>query len=303
MPQQSFYVKSSSLQLCHESWEDIDKDPRGLFHMWEEPDRRGTYKLSCDPSMGVTNWSRNRRMDGDHKVDNGAIVILKVDAIKDQDTHDDGSLKFDPVSNIPIWKYRDLQVGEYAGPVDATELARIANILGRVYAGADDDQCEMIYEAYPGPGILMTQELLRLGYANIWMWERIADNVAEQTNRMGWYSTNESQKILWLKSRRHIINRNILIRSKWLKEEYANSEMDLIKARARASYGFHDDRMQACNMAMWCAHKWTYDPERTDEEVKASPMSNPQTSAPTLEDYERDRRSYKDIWADDVDSW
>ena len=296
-----YYVGSSGIHVCHEPMDEIRLDPRGLFLAWEKPDSAATYKLSADPSVGITNWSRSNRTSEDHKTDNGAICILKVDAIREQEKDAEGKPKFDPSSKLPIWKYIDVQVGEYAAPCDATELARVCNLLGRIYAGIDGDQCEMIYEAYPGPGILMTQELLRLGYGNIWMWERIADSVAEQTTRMGWYSTAESQKILWIRARRHLLRGNIKIRSRWLKEEYANAEIDLLKARAKAAYGYHDDRMQACNMAMWCAHKWTYDPERSEETVSSSPVHNPQTYAPTLDD--SDTRTYRERWRDEVDSW
>lgn len=277
------YVAGGHILPCEEPWEEIDKDPRGLLLMWEPAIPQAKYVMAMDSSEGITGWSRATRSDNDHKVDNGAIVVFRVDGIKapkmratprgvEQDMDDRGQLLF-------YW--RDVQVAEYAAPCDPVEIARVANVLGRIYAGDADDQCELIWESWPGCGILCTQELLRVGYGNLWMWEYL-DSVAEETNRMGWRSTRESQKLLWQRARRHLIQKKALIRSKWLLEEYANAEIDMEKMRARAAYGYHDDRFQAANMAFWAAHKWTYEVERTQEPVLTAPMVDYQRYAPTL---------------------
>lgn len=284
---------SSIGEYAAESWEEIDRDPRGLLLMWEPPDKAAKYIMGLDPTEGITGWSRGTRTKGDHKTDNGAIEIFKVDGIRElvyaESPHPSGTgvihtPVIDPETRRQKILYRDVQVAEFAAPCDAVEIARVANILGRIYAGDADDQCELIWEAWPGPGILCTQELLRLGYGNLWMWEYI-DSVAEETNRAGWRSTRESQKLLWYRSRRHLMNRQAVIRSKFLLAEYANAEIDMDKMRARAAYGYHDDRFQAANMCFWAGHKWTYNVERTEERVTESPQVDYQTYAPTLDDY------------------
>jgi hypothetical protein len=296
--QQAFHVSGSSIFHSSESDESLFADPRGIFWMFEEPKPWAKYIMGCDPTTGITGWTRGARREGDEKVDNAAIEIFRVDAIPLPLFREDGIPDIDPATRTQRFRLRDLQVGEYAAPIDAVEIAQVCNLLGRIYAGDQEDQCELIHEAYPGPGILTTQELLRLGYANLWYWEYI-DAAAEETDRIGWHSTRESQKLLWNRSRRHLMLQNAMIRSKWLVDEYANSVIDLDKMRAKAAYGYHDDRLQAANMCYWAGHKWTYNAERTNEPVTAAPEVDWQHRAPTL----GDSRSYRDAWADAIDGW
>ncbi len=297
--QQAFHVSGNSLTASSESEESLSADPRGVVWMWEEPIRSAKYLASFDPSVGITGWNRGLRTDGDHKTDNGALVIFRIDAIRLPLFKRAGEPDIDTLTKAQRFIMRDLQVAEYAAPVDAVEIARVANMMGRIYAGDEDDQCELIFESYPGPGMLSLQELLRLGYGNLWQWEKIADNVAEQTSHIGWYSGRETQKILWYRSRRHLMERRALIRSPWLVAEYANAVIDVDKMRARAAYGFHDDRLQAANMAFWAGHRWTYNPDRTDEPVTDKPLVEWQNQAPVLGEYQ----SYKDAWSNAIDSW
>lgn len=290
---QVMHVKNSCLtEFTEESWDEVDRDPRGLVLMWEPPNPKAKYIMSMDPTEGITGWSRGTRTDNDHKTDNAAIEIFRVDGtyeLMDKEVPNPagkGTIlapDIDPLTNRQRRLYRDVQVCEFAAPCDAVEAARVANVLGRIFVGDEDDQCEFIWEAYPGPGVLSTQELLRLGYGNLWNWEYI-DSAAEETNRLGWRSTRESQKLLWYRARRHLMNRKALIQSKFLLAEYANAEIDMEKMRARAAYGYHDDRFQAANMAFWAGHKWTYEVESTHEEVRDTPQTDYQRFAPTLDD-------------------
>lgn len=295
----SYHVSGNSVTPTQESDEAIRNDPRGLLHIWDEPKQHARYCLGCDPSVGITGWRRDLATDGDHKTDNGAIEIFQIDAIKVQIVGDDGKPEIDPHTKVPRFYYRDLQVAEFFAPVDAVEIARICNVLGRIFAGDADDQCLLVHEAYPGPGVLTTQELLRLGYANLWYWETIADSVAEQTTSVGWHSNINTQKILWYRSRRHLLEKRAEIQSRWLGAEYTGAVIDIEKMRARAAYGMHDDLLQAADMAIWAGHAWTYNMERTWEPVTEAAIYDPQLSAPTLGEY----RSYKDAWADAIDNW
>jgi hypothetical protein len=295
----SYHVAGSNLLRTIESDESVLQDPRGFVHVWREPRPHAKYVMSCDPTVGITNWTRSSRTEGDHKTDNAAIEIFEVDAFKVLRYNKDGSPKLSEQTNQQEFYYQDVQCAEYFAPIDAVEAARVANVLGRIYAGDEDDQCEFIFESYPGPGMLTLQELLRLGYGNLWQWEKIADNVAQQTQHIGWYSGRETQKILWYRSRRHLMEDRALIYSPWLLAEYANAVLDVEKMRARAAYGMHDDLLQTANMLFWAAHKWTYDPERTNEPVTERAILDHQQYAPVLGEY----RSVRDAWADAVDSW
>jgi len=295
----SYHVSGNSVTPTRESAEAILYDPRGLLHIWEEPKQHARYCLGCDPSVGITGWRRDLSTEGDHKTDNGAIEIFQIDAIKVTIVGEDGKPEIDPHTKAPRFYYRDLQVAEFFAPVDAVEIARVCNVLGRIYAGDSEDQCLLIHEAYPGPGVLTTQELLRLGYANLWYWETIADSVAEQTNSVGWHSNMNTQKILWYRSRRHLLEKRAEIQSRWLGAEYTGAVIDMEKMRARAAYGMHDDLLQAADMSIWAGHSWTYDVERTWEPVTESAVYDPQVAAPVIGEY----RSYKDAWADAIDNW
>src|SRR5438105_4562479 len=97
-----------------------DRDPRGAIWMWE-PYRNGhTYVVGVDPTVGITGWHRSLRTRDDHATDNGAIQVIRC--------------------GNP-----DVQVAEYAAPVDAIELAPVVNLLGRLYGqGQEDGQALVI---------------------------------------------------------------------------------------------------------------------------------------------------------------
>lgn len=271
-----------------ESWESVERDPRGLLLMWEPSDGRSKYIVGMDSSEGITGWTRGTKNEVDHKTDNGVVVVFKVDGAK---------MKiYDPTQKKDVIITQDVQVAEFAAPCDAVEIARIANVIGRLYATQEEDQAELIWESWPGCGILATQELIRLGYGNLWNWETLG-NVVEETTHLGWRSSRESQKILWMRARRHLTSKKVVMRSKWLLAEYANAEIDMEKMRARAAYGYHDDRFQAANMAFWAGHKWAYELESTVERVTTTaPNRDYQNFAPTLDDY----TSFSDWKADQL---
>lgn len=297
---QTYHIGGNSLFRTTEPRDEIMSDPRGLLHVWEPPRSSSTYIMGHDPTVGITGWSRATRTDADRKVDNGAIEIFRVDGVKqlkytDHQQPDNTFAQvpdIDPITKQQRFFYRDIQVAEYFAPNDPVELARVCSVLGRVYCGDADEYCELIYESMPGPGILTTQELLRLNYSNLWYWEYI-DGVAEETNRVGWRSYRDSQKLLWYRSRRHLMDHRAIIKSPWLLAEYANAVIDMDKMRAKAAYGAHDDLMTAANLCFWAGHRWTYDVDRAAEIVSETPILDFQNYAPTL----GETRSYKDEWA------
>lgn len=282
----ALYVGGSSIQrYIDEAWEEIERDPRGLLLMWEPPRKGSRYIVSVDAAEGVTGWKRATGLDIDKKKDNGVVNIFRVDGIKELGLREENGVMvpdIDPQTRQQRILYKDVQAAEYAGPCDAVEIARVANVLGRIYAGSEEDQAELILESWPGCGMLTLQELLRLGYGNLWHWEYFADGPAEETNLIGWRSTSRSQQLLWTRSRRHIISGRVVIRSKFLLSELASAEMDYEKMRAKAAYGKHDDRLQTASMAFWAAHRWAINIERTMEVVTATPIVDYQRYGPGL---------------------
>lgn len=294
---ETLYVGSDHMEPCYESQEEIQADPRGLLLLWEPPKDDCRYVIGFDPSEGITGWSRHSRTEGDDKVDNCAIEIFRpnghsIPALKD------GEPVIDPVTKKPVMLGVDIQVAEWVAPCDAVEGSRVASMLGRLFHGSDENQCLLIWEAWPGVGLLATQELLRLNYSNPWMWEYI-DREVEQTDSPGWRSSLKSQRLLWYRSRRHLMNRQVDIFSRFLGMEYASAEVDVEKMRARAAYGFHDDRFQAANMAFWASHTWSYDEDAPPERIRSAPILDFQRFAPTL----GDAPSFREWIEEEIASW
>ncbi len=300
--------KDSIREYLDEPWEEIEKDPRGCLLMWERPRPHAKYIVSCDASEGITGWSRATRTEDDYKTDNGVVEVFHVDGIREPLWDEEAEKQFDydnpgaRTKRIPLidkhtkqqkFHCKDVQVAEFAAPCDAVEIARIANVIGRIYRGTEEDEAELIWEAYPGCGMLTTQELLRLGYNNLWHWEYITEQ-AEETNRLGWRSGRESMKILWYRARRHLMQRNVVIRSKWLLEELSGAEIDMNKMRARAAYGMHDDRLWAAAFGWWAGHEWTYSEDPQDPVTEVEGPTDYQSYAPGLDDEDRSYSSWRE---------
>jgi len=229
------------------------RDPRGVIFLFEPPNPRATYVMGCDPTKGITGWSRELRTQDDSKTDNGAIEILRK-----------GRSSSDP----------DIQVCEFAAPIDPYELAIYCNILGRLYGGADESgQALCIIEVWPGPGLPTQRELInRWGYTNLFVWKYLDSLSVRATHSLGWTSTQKSVRDLWIMGTRHIQGRHFIPNSPWLVEEMSDCETDPVKMSGKAIYGRHDDRVRAVLMAIWAAHDWSFQvdiPENVDIETGA----------------------------------
>jgi hypothetical protein len=218
-------------------------DPRGLVCMFEPPNSRASYVMGIDPTVGITSWDRHYRTRDDYKTDNGAIEIIRVGS-------HDGSRP-------------DVQVCEYAAPIDPEDLADIANILGRLYGGnSESGEALCVIEVYPGPGLLTFRKMFsQLGYANHWQWRYLDSATPKLTSSFGWQSTPKSVRDLWIRGTRWITRRSITLNSPYLAEELADCEADQLKMTAKAAYGAHDDRVRALLMAIWAAHDWDFQVE------------------------------------------
>lgn len=301
-----FYLPSGSSvrEFTEENQVEIDRDPRGILMLWDIRRRGHKYVAGMDSSEGITGWSRATRQPDDKKTDNGAIVVYDIAALRELCWKTENGKRvpdIDKHTKMQRIHFRDVQVAEFRAPCDAVEIARIANIIGRIFHDDDDEPAELIWESWPGCGMLTTQELLRLGYGNLWHWEYISD-VAEETDRLGWRSNRESMKLLWYRARRHLMQENAVIRSKWLRQEYADAVIDMDKMRARAAYGGHDDLFMASNLALWAGNRWTYEIESSQEVASDNEAPKDfQTYAPGIGDdssYQSWRESSTEGWLD-----
>ena len=227
-----------------EGW---DKDPRGLLWMWEEPRPDCEYFIGVDPTVGLTGWSRHARTRDDAKTDNAVIEVFK------------------------SARKGDEQVAEYAAPIDALDIARVINCLGKLYAGRAEDGEALVIVEVTGPGSVTIPELRNTwNYTNLWQQVDLDKITNRRTIQWGWKATRESNRALFMKALRHINRDKVLIQSPWLVEEFADCTSDWVKAELRAKWGRHDDRVRATFLALWAAHDWTREideePATTSEE-------------------------------------
>lgn len=264
------YHVSQSGKLTTFPEDQLDEDPRGLVCMWQPPQAGASYYMGVDPTVGVVDWSREFRTEGDYLTDNAAIEIIK---------------RGKPGKP-------DRQVCEYAAPVHSEDLADYVNLLGRLYGlNEDDGQCPCIIEVYPGPGHMTQRRLINhFGYTNFFLWTLTGQMAPRSTGSLGWYSSPNSVRDLWERGLRHITRRGIDLKSQWLIEEMADCTPDF-RAGGGVGYsakgGRHDDRVRALLMAIWFAHQWELEVE-TEATREAGPgehAMDPQASDMTSEEY------------------
>ncbi len=219
------------------------KDVRGLLWCWEPPSNTANYIIAVDPTVGIDGWQRSLRAADDVKVDNAAIQVIRVGRIED------GKV-ITP----------DVQVAEYAAPIDYYQCAEIVNVIGRLYGGANEEgQALAIIEIYPGPGLMVQRELISTwGYQNLYQQPYLDTRVPtlRRGSPFGWVASKQSVRDLWIKGMHHINGKHIKINSPALVEEMADCEPDDSRMAMKAVFGAHDDRVRALLLGLWAAHHW-----------------------------------------------
>lgn len=233
----------------------LDDDPRGIVWLYEKPRPGASYIVSCDPSYGIAGWDRMARTEDDARTDNCAIEVIR----------------------CGIGKLPDVQVAEYAAPIDPEDAAAVVNFLGRMYGGTDEnEQALVIVEVQPGPGLLTQRELInRYGYLNLFQWQHLDTMNVKPTQSYGWYSSRQSRQMLWIRGTRHITSRGITLNSPWLIEEMTDAVLDnFLSFTARAQWGAHDDRIVALLMGIWAANEWSFE-NAPEEQAPAENLALP----------------------------
>jgi hypothetical protein len=253
------YRVSGKHRIIKSTEEVYDGDPRGIIWLYEPPSPRARYVMGVDASQGRTGWSRYNRTEDDSEIDNGAIEVIRLG------TGEPGHPGFTP----------DVQVAEYAAPIDPYDLATVANTMGRLYGGRNEDgQALAIIEVYPGPGGPTQRAMMeKYGYTNMYQWQFLDTGAPSETKKFdfGWYSSKQSMQHLWTRGLRCIHRRQLLFKSPFLVEEFADCEMDLVRLRGAAASGGHDDRATACLLAVWAGHNWTFSIEPQATRVETGP--------------------------------
>ena len=249
-----------SLNPIHDN--QIDWDPRGILWIWEEPKPNAHYVMGVDPTRGIVGWDRTLRKEDDSKTDNGAIEVIRCGK-----------------NGNP-----DVQVAEYAAPVDAEDLGDMANAIGRMYGGDNEDgQALAIIEVWPGPGEPCQRRMIsEYGYTHLYVPIRFANTLSPEQGRntVGWVSNQRSRRDLWIRGIKHLIQRKVRINSEWLIEEMCDCQSDdwMVTETARARYGKHDDRVVALMLAIYAAHDWSWEYETEKVEVTPGSGTNWQAS-------------------------
>lgn len=233
-----------------------DEDERGILWVYEEPRQYATYVVSIDPTVGRPGWSREFRTEADLDTDNAAIEVFRAGH-----------------GGQP-----DVQVAEYAAPVDAIDIAPIVATIGQIYAGSHEDGQALIIGEVTGPGAVTLRELVdRYQYSNLWQWTQWGSAAVRRTQQFWWYSSRSSNKDLWMRGLHHIQKYRCHLQSKWLIEEMADCVADAYLLIGEARYGRHDDRVMAMLFNLWALHDWS-----TREDIE--PLERPvDTTAPKWE--------------------
>lgn len=263
-------------------YDDVMKDPRGILWLWEPPSKTAHYVMGVDPTFGITGWERALRTQDDKRTHNGAIEVVRVGYGAP------GSPNFTP----------DVQVAEYAAPIDPEDLADVANLLGRLFSGYDEDgQCLAIVEVHPGPGLVTQRRMLNVhGYTNHFVWKTLDSVAPRPSNYLGWVATPRSVRDLWVKCRHHILKGGFTAKSPWLVEEWQDAEGDVFWQHDKKFLEHHFDRTRAVNLCLWAAHEWTFDVETVQSSAEEGPQKpNWQASDISAADLESE---WEDRWAE-----
>lgn len=245
------------------------RDPRGQLLVWEPPSPHYSYVVGCDPTMGILGWSRQTRSDQDDKHDNAAIEVFR-----------QGGYRWDDTAQQHV-KQPDVQVAEWAGPLDAEDLAYVLNFIGRMYAGnSEESQALMCIEVYPGPGWLTQRVLIsQFGYERFPPWLVEGRNLLMQdTGLRGWVSNASTRRDLWVRGAGHIKRRRVILHSPHFVEEMVACTPDnFLALTARAARSgqsrVNDDRVVAGLIALWFCNEWQVGQEPTEPTGPAQSQS------------------------------
>jgi hypothetical protein len=172
---------------------------------------------------------------------------------------------------------RCVQAASYAAPIDPYDLATVVNAAGRLYAGrSENNQALAIIEIRPGPGEATQKTLIdRYGYTNLYIRQHFDMPLQNKGPDFGWVSNKQSMQHLWTRGLRAIHKKQVIFRNKFIVEEFANAEMDMVKLRGAGAHGAHDDIVTAALLAIWGAYNWSFNPE-PDNSTRALANNKPE---------------------------
>lgn len=250
-PPQSYTINDTEIVPVHVT-DDEKVNPLGLVLAWETPKDVKPYDTyaGVDTTRGIESWQPDFTRTGDEDINNATISIIRSSSVIDTD------------------------VLEFAAPVTYKPLARLFNLLARVWVGrnANDGQVPTIVELN-GDGMAFQEELISAyDFFNFYQHFDFTGADWKETNKYGWTSTPKSVRYLWSFFKSHITDHHYIPRSRHLVGELRNCTDDEIyvggmtRGTAPKKGGRHDDRVYSRAFAIWYANSW------------ANPQPKPQRS-------------------------
>jgi len=159
----------------------------------------------------------------------------------------------------------DEQVAEWRGWINPYGLADVVAALAYWYY-----MPEVCIEV-TGVGIVTNGELQRaIEYDEMYRWKHIDKIKGVMTDYTGFVTNDKSRKAIVAKTARSVIQKTIIIRSKWLINEMIDFAQEYEGGKFEAQEG-NDDRVMAFMIAHYCSHESEY-----GQDAMSQPMSGTQ---------------------------
>ena len=187
------------------------------FRVWEMPEPGAEYYIGVDVAMG----------------DGGDFSVVEV-------------------LRIGRGQQPDVQVAEWRGWINPTDLANVAAAIGYWY-----NQCEIAIEVN-NEGAVTNNHIFRvLEYDPLYRWKYIDKISNFITPYFGWYTNSKTRPLIIVKGREALMEKTIILRSEDLVDEMMafTREEDEEKFMGR---GTPDDRVMALLITRYCAHEFDY---------------------------------------------
>jgi hypothetical protein len=209
------------------------KEESARFRVWEEPDSAAEYYMAVDVAMGEEGG------------DFSAIEVLRLGRGQNP----------------------DVQVAEWHGWINPTDLATVAAAIGYWYNNAE------IAIEVNSEGAVTNNHIFRvLEYDPLYRWKYIDKISNFITPYFGWYTNSKTRPLIIVKGREALMERTVILRSESLVDEM----MAFTREEGEEKFmgrGTHDDLVMSFLICRYCAHEFDY-ADQTSSKSRASVATN-----------------------------
>lgn len=217
-------------------------------------------------SVPLTEWIRS---EDDGKSDNRLIIwelpkpgflsVIGVDASYGRDGGDNSAIEVLRIGNK--WA-GDEQIAEWSGNLSPFDLAKIVEMVGKIYADPLDKlPAKVAVEVNPGsPGLVTQTELIRMGYPHFYTWKKPTRVGGGFTKEVGWWTTPSTRPLLIDMGIDYIKKGHLTVNSPFLVNEMGSFvDTGAIRPNGKRHIehapNYHDDRLIALFIALYVAHE------------------------------------------------